>query len=664
MRRLLAVFLLAAAVAPMRAATLEAYQAIHAPLECETAAISPDGKSLAAIVRTEGKLELRIFDLDTAKAIASVRFDPKLTKFPGEDRLLWVGATRLVAQIGWREIVAIDADGKNQMRLVDWEQRHWFRAPLFNSGPERPCWVKVVAWSADEPEFVHIEAASLGSFAVVRVHHGTGRGEVRLEELGDPPVLYDRRGVARVRTRNRDNPEGYDLRVLNGKAGPWRPLDRVLASEDQPQFRVTVGNVHGPRSLPLGFGRDPEVLYYASNVGRDTFGIYAVDLRTKQRTEFALEHPTIDLAPVFLPWTGEAVLVRERTSGEVVGARFATQPTGAVWAEADLRSVQENLGRLAPDHGVRIENWDDARERFLVRLSHRAEPGGFAVFTRADGKLSHLFDRAPRLSGFTPPHTTPWVITRPDGSRLTGHLTLPASMGGEPLPVVVVMRPEAWVEGVSADYSPVARSLAHMGYAVIEIAHRGTLGLGLRHWEAGRGRLAEVTAEDVFTAVDRIASVARLERGKVALVGTGFGATMALKLAVLSPERVVCVVAEGPLVDMHGRVRDGRDGYEFMARRREVDRAYFGPSKEQLRAWSPEVFAAKLTRPVMIVTTRQDDSPFLDDPTPGFIKRLRATKFAPEVLRVKAVNGRPDMLARISAATEKFLAEHLPLPPR
>ncbi|MBL9188943.1 MAG: prolyl oligopeptidase family serine peptidase [Opitutaceae bacterium] len=605
---------------------------------------------------------LRIVDVEASKAKLTVKLDPELSQGVVFDQIIWVNETRLVVQAGMHEIFAVDVDGKNHRRLVNWEESFWHQESEVVAVRVVRRNVRLVGWSADDPDFVHFEASWIGRFAVVRVHHGTGKAELSWEGTGDEPVLYDRSGAARVRTVSRAKPEGYEVRARAGKSTPWVPLDRALGTEKQPEFLVTVANAHGPRSLPLGFGRDPEVLYIASNMGRDTFGIYAVDLRTKRRTEFALEHPVLDLAPPFLSRFGESLLVRERKSGEVVGARFSRQQMGSIWADPELSAVQQRIERLMPDEGVRIVNWDDARERFLVRLSRRADPGVFAVYTSSSGKLVGYLDRAPQMAGLGQVRATTWFMKRADGTPLTGYLTMPPGSRRASQPVVVVMRAGIWGPQ-GTDDSPVVRALAQMGYAVLEVAHRGTLGQGLSHWEAGRGRHHEVMAEDIFAALERVPAEVGLDRSKVALYGSGYAATMALKLAVLRPERVACVVADGPFGDVYQSVRDTRVGYASSARIREVQRGYFGPSDEQLKAWSPTTFASRVTRPVMVVTTKRTYTSSIPDPTSDVIKKLRETKQPMVVLELATEKGWSDRNARASEATEKFLAEHLPLPP-
>ncbi|MBL9203168.1 MAG: prolyl oligopeptidase family serine peptidase, partial [Opitutaceae bacterium] len=203
-----------------------------------------------------------------------------------------------------------------------------------------------------------------------------------------------------------------------------------------------------------------------------------------------------------------------------------------------------------------------------------------------------------------------------------------------------------------------------MGYAVLEVAHRGTLGQGRLHWEAGRGRHAEVMAEDMFAALERVPAEVGIDRSKVALYGAGFAATMALKLAVLRPERVACVVADGSFGDIYQSVRDTRVDYSSSVRMREMQRGYFGPSDDQLKAWSPATFASKITRPVMVGTTKRTYTSSIPDPTSDVIKRLRETKQPLFLIELSAEKSWADRNARMSEATEKFLAEHLPIAAR
>lgn len=137
-----------------------------------------------------------------------------------------------------------------------------------------------------------------------------------------------------------------------------------------------------------------------------------------------------------------------------------------------------------------------------------------------------------------------------------------------------------------------------------------------------------------------------------------------MKLAILRPERIACVVAAGALVDMYDRVRDTQYMFVSTVRAREVERLYFGPSNERLKAWSPAAFAADVNRPALVVTFRDTASFYTSDPTPGFVRKLKATRHPPHVVEESIQSALPERNARISLATEKFLAEHLPLPPR
>src|SRR5262249_27087806 len=76
---------------------------------------------------------------------------------------------------------------------------------------------------------------------------------------------------------------GADLRPIPGVRR--KTLDQFLGQPRKDEFTFTPENYLGEHSFPLAFDYDPRVVYYASNVGHDTYGIYTLNLATKARTE-------------------------------------------------------------------------------------------------------------------------------------------------------------------------------------------------------------------------------------------------------------------------------------------------------------------------------------------------------------------------------------------
>ena len=96
---------------------------IDRPFQGEFAALSPDGKYLAVTdYDDDGKLRLSVLDLDrkTGKQIPLVDFKNKRLAAPRLAALRWATSERLVLVNSDSEIIAIDPDGKNAVRL--WEK--------------------------------------------------------------------------------------------------------------------------------------------------------------------------------------------------------------------------------------------------------------------------------------------------------------------------------------------------------------------------------------------------------------------------------------------------------------------------------------------------------------------------------------------------------------
>ncbi len=646
-------------MAPTCAASHAEYEAIFAPPECEAASLSRDGKLLALLIRSAAGSALRVLDLDAAEVKATIRISVKAAGAGPEDDVHWLGAARLFAQVGSRDFVAVDVDGRNPVSLVDWSQPIWHNNLSLHSEFGVARHTRLVGIPGADPGFVHVETSWSRNTKVFKVDVGTGRPTLAWEADIQGRILYDQFGVARIQDATWQSSGNFLLRTAEGAKAPWAPLDDAAGTTETPEFAVSAATLHGPRSVPLAFGRDRDLLYFASNVGRNTFGVYAVDLRTGRRTGFSLEHETVDLALPAPQGFGHSptALVWNRKTGELAGVRHAGPPVSVRFADPVLQSVQDRVGQLAPEHEACIEEWDDEIRRFLVRGTSRSDPGFFAIYDRAADKLRSVVTCAPARSSHRRPHSTPWSYRHADGTTRSGRLTLPAEPRSSPTPVVVLLSSGLW-GSPSTGYSGQVRALAHMGYAVLEVGHRGTTGLGRAHIEAARGKVDVVMAEDVFGALDRIAAKAGLARGKVAVAGGGFGGTAALKLAQLLPQRIACVIAEWPLADLPATFDWPYTTSPGYLRVRGAQEVQLGGPREELKQWSPAVIASAVTVPAMLVAMRAPDS--TASSFDSVIRKMKSSGNRPLVIEISSLEEWPVGRARICDATERFLAQHLP----
>lgn len=366
---------------------------------------------------------------------------------------------------------------------------------------------------------------------------------------------YDRWGQARLLDEGtRGRRMERSLLYSETNSSRWRPLDTVSADAD---FSLTPANYYGERSVPLGIGYDRDVLLFASNVGRDTFGIYGLDLRTQQRASLTIEHPARDL--VSLEASVDASrLVFDDGRQALVGIRAFGDPPLTIWLDPELAEAQRAFDVQFPRRSVEIVEWNDDRTRFLLRVTGGADPGRVYVFKRNEGVLTELSRRAPWLTAASLHDTRAVTFPGPDGTTLSGYLTRPRAPRVTPTPLVIVFAPGLPAEPHD-EFDREVQVLADMGLTVLRLNQRGVNGRGRAQREVLRRGPDAAALADTRAAIDWVASILPIERKRVVTMGQGFAGYLALRVAQLDPALIRCVVAVEPEVEPARLVRPAAD---------------------------------------------------------------------------------------------------------
>jgi pimeloyl-ACP methyl ester carboxylesterase len=646
-----------------------------------------DGKRLATIVRTKDTLSAYLTDLDEMAVKASVLLSKDLTGHRGDSQIYWVSGDRIVVQVGTRDVLAFDADGSAITWLIDWKKEGWFKPALgrvddpfyspFDSSATPPIIradpasrptplrrVRIIMLPAADSDFVYVEGIRGTEFDLYRIHLRTGALETVQRESVEGLLVYDRQGRARLRLSNWTIPHRWHLRVPDEKRASWVPLGAGISAPTTNAFDVSVSTMFGTRSFPLGFDEDPNILYIASNAGRDTYGIYGLDLHKGSRTSFALQHPSFDLAsPVgglagAFSATNEPTLVFDRATRALAGVRYLGLRSTALWVDPSIAAVQRRLEGMNPTANVQIEHWDARRTRFLVQLFSRSDPGFYAIFEPSTERLQRVFSRGPKEPPVQPMRTVPWEFMSTEGVPLTGEITMPGRPRAIPVPIVVFFRQSEWSRQFMR-YNPQVASLAHLGFAVLEVNHRGLAGFGEKHWIAGRLKSDAAATEDAMAAVDHLAPRLRLDNRKVVFFGTALGGFFALRAAQILPERVAAVATINPVANLPDWIVPPVE-LHFSSRLLYASRSwFFGPDAKTRRQHSPLHHEPAAMAPTLIVSTYEPSTSLHTD----FEALRRKAISAGGVLHVERVvrdNDPSLQSARAMTAIAAFLERTFP----
>jgi pimeloyl-ACP methyl ester carboxylesterase len=432
---------------------------------------------------------------------------------------------------------------------------------------------------------------------VYKVNINTGRILSQQDYNGASRVLCDQQGKLRLAVSNLQSRRTF-IHAASGFSLS-HPLDAFLGGGYG--FEFSPQNFFERRSFPLGFDRDPNVLYYASNCYTERFGIYAVNLATKKRTDFAVEHRSFDLADINNPFPDD-VLVMDRAKGTPVGVRFAGSKLSTSWLDPELGRLQVAIEKNLPEKTVEILEWDDTRTRFLVLVSSQTDPGAFYVYDRAKKQLAERARRAPWLKESEMNPSAPFSIEGAGGVRLNGFVTLPQNPRRTPIPLLVFCHDGPWNRDLPG-FNRGAQALASLGFAVLQVNFRGSSGFGRAHLAALQAGFDRVALEDVLSAVDHFSGQLPVSRKLVAILGNGYGGYLALRALELYPSRFKCAVAMNAPSDLEAWLAEPAGETSFA---RDMRRIFIGGDHARLAALSPVKDTGGIAAPVLVVHGEQN----------------------------------------------------------
>lgn len=521
-------------------------RALYAPPRVEFATLAPDGRYVAFAVRQERGLELLIFDTESPHRKVTVR--PDVTRTPGIHFLGWADSSRLIVATG-AQIAVVDPGNGRIRKLVD----AGILGRAVKSRQQLPV-VRIIGLTRGPAPQLLIEASiTIDDTTTLELHHvdvATG-AYVRTfrEEMpkAGGSLIPDQEGRVRLVFARGVIPQCFSYyAVTSGAKG--RDLDQVLADRNTFAFGVRLENYLGERTIPLGFGSDPNLLYFASNLGRDTYGLRAANLETMQCTPLLAEMPDVDLVDLNSPWI-EPPLVFDRRDGSLAGVRFGGLIPTTRWLDAGIAVRQAEVERDFPGRNVTVLEWDDARERTLVLVASAGDPGRYFVRDHRSGLSTEYLRNAPDLDPELRNVAEPFSFPVATGGRLSGWITWPLAPLQHLPPLVVWLHDGPLRRGPSGGGRD-AQALATLGFAVMELNYAGAAGEGQARRVALRGGYDTVPVAEVEAALDWLAMRHPFARDRVAAVGEGFGSYLALRAVQLRPETFRAAVAINTVTDL------------------------------------------------------------------------------------------------------------------
>lgn len=565
--------------------------------------LSPDGQRIA-VLYNQGDTTVV-----ATRPVAGGRLVPVLSTDNTRQHFnwaRWVGNERLVVSLrfaGQRyftgtvetRLVSVKADGGDLLDL-NRSERNANSATLGRRMAQVQD--RVVDWLPGDGLHVLLQQPEVDRDAagVVKLNVETGG---RSTVLG--PAKGVRRWIADAQHRVRagvfyDEIQGWEVRAAGPDGGAWRTLWRFKTARDEAAV------------WPMGFDLDPQRLYVnALHQGRRAVFAVRLDDPALPR-QLMVAHPVHDVDGGLLraPGSGEVLGV---AGGEVGDDSGGDGGDSFLWSPP-WQALQKGLNQALPGRANRLFNIAQDGKHFLMFSSGNRQPGQYFYGDREAGTIALVADTYPELDPARLAGKQQVAVKARDGLPLNLFVTLPQGRrvgdGGQPLPMVLLPHggPQSRDD---ADFDAWTEFLASRGLAVLQVNFRGSDGYGSEFAAAGLKRWGLEMQDDLTDALKWAVDQRVADGGRVCIVGASYGGYAALMGAVKTPELYRCAISFAgvshlpDLILTESDYVGGREAAEAMIGR-------FWGDREQLRATSPALQAARIRAPVLLVHGTADRS--------------------------------------------------------
>jgi dipeptidyl aminopeptidase/acylaminoacyl peptidase len=480
---------------------------------------------------------------------------------------------------------------------------------------------------------------------------------INIETGKDTLVLKNPEEIDKAKIAGFLADDDYNIRMAFGSTNDAGQAWFTPKADNGWQPAGTVGPEDALTTQPFSLDRAGKTLYLGDSRGRDTAGLFALDLATGKQTLLA-EDGRCDLADAMISPIDKTVQA----------AQFDYDKR--YWKVLDPK-IQGDLDYLntVADGEVRVLSRSQDDTIWTVAISSDHTPTRYYRYDRNAHKAEYLFSNRPKLEQFKLASMKPSVIKSRDGLDLVSYITLPMDSdpqnSGKPahaLPTVLFVHGGPWARD-NFGYNPYHQWLANRGYAVISVNFRGSTGFGKKFVNAGNMEWGAKMHNDLLDVVDWAVAQGIADKDKVAIMGGSYGGYATLVGMTFTPDEFACGVDIcGPcdlalliksippywapaLAQFTTRVGDYRteDGKKFLDSR------------------SPITFVDKITKPLLIGQGANDPR-VKQDEADLIVKHMNDRKI-PVTYLLYSDEGhgfsRPPNNLSFNAVTECFLAEHL-----
>lgn len=318
------------------------------------------------------------------------------------------------------------------------------------------------------------------------------------------------------------------------------PICRYRAESEAEWEKLTM-----PKgSIPLFLDAKDDMLFstHVNEGGASVVSIFS--LKEKKLTGKFYGHPEYD---IILP---DTEYIANQSDGSIVGFIHHTETPNVVQFSDSHIKLQGQVNALLPATLNRVLGY--ATNGMLVVESESDTLPKTCYFVQLEsGSVTPFFPFRPWIETTQTTQMMPVKFSSRDGFDLHGYLTLaPSKTKNKPTPLIVKVHGGPR-ERVTWGFDPETRFFVRLGYSVLQVNYRGSVGYGRDYVPQSFLDTCRFAVEDVADGVRWAVAQGYIARERVAIFGGGFGAFAALAGAAFEPDLYRGAIGYAGIYDWH-----------------------------------------------------------------------------------------------------------------
>lgn len=568
--------------------------------------LSPDGKHLAARVRSDGRTFLLILSSEDMSVVGGVK--------PGNNDVVhsatWVNNERFVYELAEKphyldrpiptgELFAQNIDGSQSSMIYGYRAGDAQTGTRIATRKDTYATQEILNVLENDDKHVLIiehpwtlegntwydKRDKLPVISLLNVYTGRKKKLESLPHPGADALANDQGEIQFISWRDQLGTTHSAYRADN--EAPWQDMSSVFSLDSSLN--------------PRGISHDGKRVYLSGRSGdKRLYTLFSLDIASGEIERIFVDHET-DI---------ESWLTDTDTGLPAVGISFPGKSTYHYPSTlSPMGKIHKMLVSAFGGQTVQINSSSEGNKQFLVHVSSDVNPGEFYLFERKNMKARFLWANRSWIDPANMAKKHPVNLLARDDTPLSGYLTLPAAQPDkeDTLPSLVVMvhgGPHQSGTRDFWDYDSEVQMLANRGHAVLQINFRGSDGYGQNFIESGYRQWGGKMIEDIIDATRWTIDNKYVDGDRICIYGASYGGYAALMAAAKSPALYQCAIGYVGVYDLHTMFTEsdipGNWGGKAYLRK------VLGTDKQQLDAYSPVNYADQIEASVMLIHGSQD----------------------------------------------------------